>query len=76
MLSGCNVHNGGMAHRRFSCLNRKSACEQSLILFSVTLFSGRITLSMCKMFKLAKEEADELAELDCSNIITASKEAC
>ena len=31
---------------------------------------------MCKMFKLAKEEADELAELDCSNIITASKEAC
>ena len=31
---------------------------------------------MCKKFKLAKEEADELAELDCSNIITASKEAC
>ena len=49
---------------------------QSLIIFSITLFSGRITLSMCKKFKLAKEEADELAELDCNNIITASKEAC
>lgn len=31
---------------------------------------------MCKKFKLAKEEADELAELDCSNIITAGKKAC
>lgn len=43
---------------------------------SVTAFSGRITLGMCKKFKLAKEQADELAELDRSNIITASKETC
>jgi len=43
---------------------------------SVLAFSGRITLGMCKKFKLAKEQADELAELDRSNIITASKETC
>ena len=30
---------------------------------------------MCKKFKKAKEEADEIAELDCSNIITTGEKA-
>ena len=85
-LSGliCEIVNS-VGQGNFTFVREKSGKSQGIsntygcgnhVLFSVTLFSGRITLSMCKMFKLAKEEADELAELDCSNIITASKEAC
>ncbi|XP_068703550.1 uncharacterized G-patch domain protein DDB_G0278987-like isoform X2 [Montipora foliosa] len=36
-----------------------------------TGFEGRITLKMCQKYKKKKEEADEVAELDCRNIITA-----
>lgn len=34
-----------------------------------TGFEGRITLKMCQKYKKEKEEADEVAELDCRNII-------
>ena len=34
---------------------------------------GRITLKMCQKYKKRKEEADELAELDRSNIITSGQ---
>lgn len=35
-----------------------------------TGLEGRITLKMCQKYKKKKEEADEVAELDCNNIIT------
>lgn len=38
-----------------------------------TGFEGRITLKMCQKYKKKKEEADEVAELDCRNIITADR---
>ena len=84
MLSGCNVHNGGMAHRRFSCLNRKSACEQSLILhgchrsgnsqgkkkfFKVREKSGNFTLSQGKFTSLKKVR--EKLNFKSTNLFTA-----
>ena len=34
---------------------------------------GRITLQMCVKYKKKKEEEDEVAELDCRNIITTGQ---
>lgn len=53
-----------------SMCQREKTLER--VLRKETGFQGRITLGMCKKFKLAKEQADELAELDRSNIITAN----
>ncbi|PFX28572.1 HIRA-interacting protein 3-like [Stylophora pistillata] len=56
----------------FAECNSMSQKEKILerVLRKDTGFQGRITLVMCKEFKQAKEEADEVAELDCSNIIS------
>ena len=35
----------------------------------IIVFKGRITLEKCKKYKLKKEEAEEVAELDVSKII-------
>lgn len=48
--------------------------EDLMVCVTISLcYSGRITLVMCKEFKQAKEEADEVAELDCSNIISTGE---
>ncbi|KAL9972953.1 hypothetical protein ACROYT_G019354 [Oculina patagonica] len=67
----CGLHKNYV--KLFAECDSMSQKEKTLerVLRRDTGFEGRITLVMCKKFKQAKEEADEIAELDCSNIITA-----